>query len=339
MKLIDGFALEILRGRASCARFMATTMSAKNEVEVDDPPERSRYDASTAGVICVDRNFPAGPADAMPPQHAPGETQAGFQSADAAVQATKMRVLFVTEDDPLYVIRFFEVFFDIYPRDKIEICGITIDRAFHEPLRKTLRRLFGFYGPWGVFRQGLRFLYAKVCGRSIESLAVSAGVPLVATQSVNHPEYVKQVRAIAPDVIVSVAAPEIFKAQVLGLPRFGCINIHSGRLPVYRGMMPTFWQMLRGERAVTITVHRMGEKLDAGDVLATQTLAIRQSDSLDRVIKETKREGARLLMRVLRDMREGKAAPRPIALGQSEYFSFPKREDVRAFRKRGHRLL
>jgi methionyl-tRNA formyltransferase len=318
---------------------MATIMSAKNKVGVAESPERSRYDTSAAAIIGTALNFPAGPADAERPQHGPGETQLGFQSVIAPVQPTKMRVLFVTEDDPLYVIRFFDVFFDTYPRDKIEICGITIDRAFHEPMRKTLRRLLGFYGPWGVFRQGLRFLYAKVCGRSIESLAISAGVPLVATQSVNRPEYIKQVQAIAPDLIVSVAAPEIFKAQLLGVPPFGCINIHSGRLPVYRGMMPTFWQMLRGEGAVTITVHRMEEKLDAGAVLATQTFAIRPSDSLDRVIKETKREAARLLMRVLRDMRDGKAAPQAPTLEQSEYFSFPTRKDVRAFRKRGHRLL
>ena len=119
----------------------------------------------------------------------------------------------------------------------------------------------------------------------------------------------------------------------------GCINIHSGRLPAYRGMMPTFWQMLRGERAITITVHYMAEKLDAGDVLATQSFAIRQSDSLDRVIRETKREAARLVVGVLRDLREGKAAARPPAMERSEYFSFPKREDVRAFRQRGHRLL
>jgi methionyl-tRNA formyltransferase len=280
-------------------------------------------------------------------RHARDETQVGFQSgsvpgraaASMAAQPTKTRVLFITEDDPLYVIQLFDVFFDIYPRDTIDICGITIDRAFHEPLGRTLRRMLGFYGPWGVFLQGLRFVYAKARARSIESLAVSRGVPLVATQSVNQPEYLQQVREMAPDVIVSVAAPEIFKPQLLALPPLGCINIHSGRLPAYRGMMPTFWQMLRGEQAVTITVHRMAEKLDAGDVLATQTFAIRPSDSLDRVIKGTKREGARLLVRVLCDLREGRAEPRPLAMEQSEYFSFPKREDVRAFRKRGHRLL
>jgi methionyl-tRNA formyltransferase len=257
----------------------------------------------------------------------------------AEAQLPKLRVLFVTEDDPLYVIRFFDIFFAEYPREDIEICGITIDRAFHEPIWKTLRRMYGLYGPRGAFRLGLRFVDARLRGRSIESLAISTGVPVVRARSVNQPEYIAQVRAIAPDVIVSVAAPEVFRPEILGVPRLGCINIHSGRLPTYRGMMPTFWQMLRGEPAVTMTVHRMAEKLDAGDVLATQAFAIRSFDSLDRVIKGTKCEGARLVIRVLLDLRAGREQSSPLDMNHADYFSFPKPEHVREFRKRGHRLL
>jgi methionyl-tRNA formyltransferase len=275
-----------------------------------------------------------------------GEIVPPFQDETSAIRPEgaearppKLRVLFVTEDDPLYVIRFFDIFFAEYPREDIELCGITIDRAFHEPMWKTLRRMHRLYGPWGLFRQGLRFVDARLRGHSIAALAISTGVPVVRAGSVNRPEYIGQVRAIAPDVIVSVAAPEIFKPEILGVPRLGCINIHSGRLPTYRGMMPTFWQMLRGEPAVTITVHRMAEKLDAGDVLATQPFAIRTSDSLDRVIKGTKSEGAKLVIRVLLDLRAGRAQPRPLDMIHAGYFSFPKPEDVREFRKRGHRLL
>jgi len=251
----------------------------------------------------------------------------------------KLRVFFVTEEDPLYVIRFFDTFFAEYPLEEIDISGITIDRLFHESMWETMRRVRVLYGLWGFFRQGLRFTGARLRGRSIESLAASAGVAIVTTQSINQPEYIEQVRAIAPDLIVSVAAPEIFKPELLRIPRLGCINIHSGRLPTYRGMMPTFWQMLRGEPAVTITVHRMAEKLDAGDVLATRLFAIKRSDSLDRIIKGTKCEGARLLIGVLRDMRADRAQSMPLDMNQASYFSFPKPEDVREFRKRGHRLL
>ena len=175
--------------------------------------------------------------------------------------------------------------------------------------------------------------------RSRQSLKRSRQPARSGIEIVSEPEFIEQVRAIAPDLIVSVAAPEIFKPTLLGIPRLGCINMHSGRLPTYRGMMPTFWQMLRGEPAVTITVHRMAEKLDAGDVLATQLFPIRRGDSLDRVIKGTKREGARLLIGVLRDLRTDRAQSTPLDMDQAGYFSFPKPDDVREFRKRGYRLL
>lgn len=279
----------------------------------------------------------------MNSQAMPQLRMASTSSSDVPMPANrsrpKLRVFFVTEEDPLYVIRFFDIFFAEYPHDQIEISGITIDRPFHEPLRETMRRVRILYGFWGFIRQGLRFAGARLQGRSIEALAASAGVPIVTTQSVNQPKYLEQVRAIGPDVIVSVASPEIFKPELLAIPRLGCINMHSGRLPTYRGMMPTFWQMLRGEEAVTVTVHRMAERLDAGDVLATRRFAVRKRDSLDRVIKGTKCAGARLLIEVLRDLRADLARSTPLDMKQASYFSFPKPEDVREFRRRGHRLL
>jgi methionyl-tRNA formyltransferase len=253
--------------------------------------------------------------------------------------ADRLRALFVTEDDPLYVIRFFEVFFREYPRETIEVCGITIDRPFHEPPWKTLRRMLGLYGPLGVARVASRFLRAKLSGRSIARLASEQGIPMMPARSVNAPEYLEQVRRLAPDVIVSVAAPEIFRKEILRTPRLGCINIHSGRLPVYRGMMPTFWQMLRGEPSITVTVHEMAEKLDAGGILGTVTVPVNPRDSLDRLITVTKQEGARLVVEVLGKIRLGQVSAVPVDMTGASYFSFPKPEHVREFRQRGHRLL
>jgi methionyl-tRNA formyltransferase len=253
--------------------------------------------------------------------------------------ADKLRLLFVTEDDPLYVIRLFDVFFREYPADLLEIRGITIDRAFHEPPWKTLRRMLRFYGPLGVARLTTRFARAKLAGRSIARLAAERSVPMIPATSVNAPEYLDEVRRLAPDVIVSVAAPEIFRKEILRIPRLGCINIHSGRLPVYRGMMPTFWQMLHGEPAVTVTVHEMAEALDAGKILGTVTVPLRSQDSLDRVIRTTKEAGARLLIDVLSKIAQGLESRVPVDMSGKKYFSFPQREHVREFRKRGHRLL
>jgi methionyl-tRNA formyltransferase len=253
--------------------------------------------------------------------------------------APPLRLLFVTEDDPLYVVRFFEVFLNEYPKDEIQIVGVSIEKAFGESLGKTARRVWRFYGPFDCLRLGARYGWAKARGVSIASLAARHGLALVPCESVNDPEYIERVGRLEPDVIASVAAPEIFRAGILGVPRLGCINVHSGRLPVYRGMMPTFWQLLHGEKHAVITVHEMVEELDAGAVLGTLEWPLRERDNLHRVITETKRAGARLMIDVLRRMRAGTITATPLDRSKQQYFGFPKPEDARAFRMLGHRML
>jgi methionyl-tRNA formyltransferase len=253
--------------------------------------------------------------------------------------ACRLRIHFVTEDDPFYVVRFFEVFFEEYPREEFEISGVTIQAPFRERKAATAKRVLSLYGPVDFSRLLVRFVAKKLRRRSIAALARSEGIPLVPTGSVNDAEFVRRIRTLQPDVIVSVAAPEIFREEILGSARLGCINIHSGRLPAYRGMMPTFWQMLSGESHATITVHEMARELDAGAILGTVEYPIRERDSLDRVMTETKKDGARLMIRVLRELASGAAAARPLDMAKAAYYSFPKSEDAREFRRRGHRMV
>jgi len=250
-----------------------------------------------------------------------------------------MRVLFVTEDDPLYVVEFFDVFLREFPRDELEVVGVTISRAFNESRLATARRVLAMYGPLDFFRLALRVARARFQRRSIARLVEAARIPLLPTGSVNDPAYIARVRSLQPDVIVSVAAPEIFRAELLELPPLGCINIHSGRLPRYRGMMPTFWQMHAGERAVTLTVHEMAPQLDAGAVLATAQQTIEPGATLEDMMGAGKREGARLMIGVLRDLAAGTTRPEPLDLAEASYFSFPGRAEATELRRRGHRLL
>jgi methionyl-tRNA formyltransferase len=254
----------------------------------------------------------------------------------------KLKVYVITEDDPLYVIRFFGVFFAELPSDRIEIVGMTISRAFHESILSTARRVHRFYGTVDFLRLLVRWFRAKVSGRRISAIARASGVRLFSTSSVNEPDFVAHVRNLSVDVVVSVAAPEVFKRDLLSAPRLGCINIHSGRLPEYRGMMPTFWQLLAGERHATVTIHEMAERLDAGGVISTLEFPLRDRDSLDRVIVGTKEAGGRLMIDTLLRF-DARTGERPIArqfsLAGGSYHRFPDPASVRRFRERGHRML
>lgn len=265
----------------------------------------------------------------------------GTAASAAAVgpARSRLRVLLVTEDDPLYVIYFFDTFFAEYPREEFDILAITVQHAFHESKIKTARRVLRFYGPVDFVRLLARYARVKLSGRSIGTLARDTGIPLLETTSVNDPAYIAKVREMRPDVIVSVAAPEIFRKDILAAARLGCVNIHSGRLPKYRGMMPNFWQLLHGETHATLTVHEMVPKLDAGAIIATHEFPLRERDTLDRVIRETKQEGGRLMIRVLRSLVTGTSTRTPLDMTNAQYFKFPQPEDVKKFRARGHRML
>jgi methionyl-tRNA formyltransferase len=250
-----------------------------------------------------------------------------------------LRVLIITEDDPIYVIKFFEVFFRDYPRDAFDIVAVTVEKAFHETLRKTIRRMWKFYGPVDFVKMGFRYVFTKLGGKSIARLAGQHGLTLLPCESVNKPDYIEQVRKLNVDVIMSVAAPEIFRKDILNAANIGCINIHSGRLPKYRGMMPTFWQLLEGEDKATVTIHEMVEKLDAGDVIGTVEFDLRPRDVLDRVIVGTKQAGATLMIDVLHALKNDTVRTVPLNMDESSYFKFPKPDDVKQFRAKGHRLL
>lgn len=251
---------------------------------------------------------------------------------------TPTRILFITEDDPLYVRRFFDVFLAEYDPAELEIVGITVMNAFKESLVATGKRVLRFYGR-DFPRLLASFAAAKARREGIPRLARDAGVPFLDTASVNDPAYLERLRALDLDVIVSVAAPEIFKPPILEIPRLGCVNIHSGRLPVYRGMMPVFWQMQKGEPHVTISIHEMVPALDAGPVLGTAEVPIAERDSLHRVMVEAKHVGARLMIDVLRTLAAGTAQPQPVDMDGASYFSFPQPPDVAVLRGRGHGMF
>jgi methionyl-tRNA formyltransferase len=103
--------------------------------------------------------------------------------------------------------------------------------------------------------------------------------------------------------------------------------------------MPTFWQMFNGERSVGITIHYMSEKIDEGNALFQDSLEIAPGESLDHLIKRSKRHGARCMVRVLRELHAGTLRAAPLNVADSTYFTFPTIEEIRQFHRRGLRAI
>ncbi|HSU17105.1 formyltransferase family protein [Longimicrobium sp.] len=150
---------------------------------------------------------------------------------------------------------------------------------------------------------------------------------------------IEQLRALRPDVLVSVGAPEIFRAAVLEVPRVAAVNVHNGRLPLYRGSFGTFWEMMEGEPAGYVSIHEMVPKVDAGRLLASFPVAMGPSSDFLDVMVEKKRRGGALLAELLRQVeREGRLPAGMLGEGtpadRTGLFPMPAFTDVRAFARR-----
>ncbi len=73
-------------------------------------------------------------------------------------------------------------------------------------------------------------------------------------------------KELNPDIIITAAFGKILRENVLKLPQKGCWNVHASLLPKYRGAAPIQRAIENGEKETGITIFKMLEALDAGDI-------------------------------------------------------------------------
>jgi methionyl-tRNA formyltransferase len=142
---------------------------------------------------------------------------------------------------------------------------------------------------------------------------------------------------LSVDLIASVSATQIFKEKLINLPRYGCINVHTAKLPKYRGLYPTYWAMVSGEETVGISVHYIEKGIDTGGIILQGEVEIPADATLDHMLRVTKVRGAELLIKVIKQIVEG-TVQAFYPEGEGSYFSFPTPESYKKFKKHGYKL-
>jgi len=106
---------------------------------------------------------------------------------------------------------------------------------------------------------------------------------------------IAELKANSIDLIIVIAFAQIIKPEVLNIPRIGCFNIHASLLPKYRGAAPIQYALLNGDTQTGISIQKMANKLDAGDVVLGQNLSIDSSDDYPMLYTKLKNQAAELL--------------------------------------------
>ncbi len=129
--------------------------------------------------------------------------------------------------------------------------------------------------------------------------------------ALSEPGLRERARDLAPDLIVGVAYGKLIPPDLLKLAPKGGINLHPSLLPRYRGAAPVQWALIEGESVTGVTVLYFTEKMDAGDILGQEQAGITPEDNAETLSERLAFTGARLLVRVIKEIEEGRAEGRP----------------------------
>lgn len=161
--------------------------------------------------------------------------------------------------------------------------------------------------------------YKAVWSESVEELARAHGIPVHVTERVDA-DTIDLVKRAEPDVIVVNSWYTWMPPELYALPPHGTLNLHDSLLPKFTGFSPVLWALISGETEFGLTVHRMDDGLDTGDILIQRALPIGPTDTgTDLVLR-----GLDLIPGALRDalaaLEAGTAVWRPQDKAERTYF-------------------
>jgi methionyl-tRNA formyltransferase len=136
-------------------------------------------------------------------------------------------------------------------------------------------------------------------------VALAAGIPVYQPLTLKTDEELQQLAALNADLIVVVAYGMILSQAVLDLPPLGCINVHGSLLPRWRGAAPIQRALMAGDEKTGVTIMKIIRKLDAGDMLHKEELAISDTDTSGDLYEKLADLGATGLAKVLTQIENG----------------------------------
>jgi methionyl-tRNA formyltransferase len=153
----------------------------------------------------------------------------------------------------------------------------------------------------------------------VRARAIELGIPNITMTRETYAAGVEAVRETRPEAVVVVAFGLILKPDLLGLPPFGCINVHASLLPRHRGVSPIQAAILCGDAVTGCTTMHIDEGVDTGDVLLSEPAPVLPGDTAGALSARLAALGADLLVRTLDGLFARSIEPRAQDPAQATY--------------------
>jgi len=142
----------------------------------------------------------------------------------------------------------------------------------------------------------------KVCAKANNLLVIQP-------EDLKDKQSQSQLALLNPDVMVVAAYGQILPKSILEIPKLGCLNIHASLLPRWRGAAPIERAILEDDRETGISIMKMNEGLDTGDILLDKKCTISNHETAQTLHDTLSNIGANAILETLNMLPTLKARP------------------------------
>lgn len=139
----------------------------------------------------------------------------------------------------------------------------------------------------------------------VHEQAAALGLPVLTPARARDPEFIQQIRALAPDLLVLASYGKILPQSLLEIAPLGNWNLHASLLPKYRGASPIQYAILNGEIETGVTLMEMVAEMDAGDIYLQVKEPILPDDDYGSLESRLAARAAELVMHGLQHLQAG----------------------------------
>lgn len=255
-----------------------------------------------------------------------------------------MRIVIVTQDDPFFLAENIRYLLEKKDsRDEIVSCVVLGMSAFGKEKGKLtqLKETYDIFGFNFVFHYSALYLKNKLDSRKdLQKTLKQFGVPITRLEyGINHAQSLETLRALNPDLLISIGSNQIFKEKLINLAPKGCLNLHTALLPKYRGLMPTFWVLRNNEKETGVSIFFVDKGIDSGPILVQKKVDIGSDETQYDLIRRTKQIGMDAILESIEKIRRDDYSVLENNEAEMTYFSQPTREDVKAFYRNGKKFF
>lgn len=161
----------------------------------------------------------------------------------------------------------------------------------------------------------------------VHERAETLNLPVLTPQRARVPEFIEQVRALAPDLIVLASYGKILPQSLLEIAPLGNWNLHASLLPKYRGASPIQYAILNGEAETGVTLMEMVREMDAGDIYLQAVEPILPDDDYGSLEARLAQCAAELLIEGLQRLQAGTLTRTPQNHAEATYAPLITKED------------